>query len=176
MRISNDDDQTIDHLADLIIRYRMRLPIPRYWLRRTVAISAFLLVMIGGATGIIPSLSQIFSRVPVRVMAFIEGKPDRVLMQMVAEGQIRPARQTDIDQWILAAKLSDEERDNLSLYPDHAFVVLEDISLPGDMHGAHSRDFIIPAGVSPPAGEMAHNGYYFLENGTCLGGSSVCGH
>jgi len=171
-----ESDRQDDRLLDLIASYRRRLPVPRYWLRRSVVVALVGLWLIAGLVGLTPTIPELLRHYSVRVEAFVDGEPDKILTQMVADGEIRPARQSDIDQWVAAAKLTAEERSNASLHADHAFVVLKEIRVPRNMYGAHSRDFYIPAGVSPPTGDMAHKGYYFLETGTCLEGvSSICG-
>ena len=122
-----------------------------------------------------PGWSNFAPDLKERVAQLAEKGPEPALARMVAGGAIRPARQSDIDGWIRVARLTDKERSNLSLYAEMTYVVLKPIRLPGDMYGAHSREFIIPTGVPfPENGKPSHNGYYFMEGGTCIGGSSVC--
>ncbi|HVH48482.1 MAG TPA: hypothetical protein VM760_01200 [Sphingomicrobium sp.] len=165
-----------DGETNLLVRYRQQLPIPRYWLRRSFFISVLALTAWGGATGALPTLPALWDGIRDRAAEMVENDPEPALMRMVEDGKIRPARQSDIDRWLSAAQLDEESRRNLSLYPDHSFVVLERIRLPGDMYGAHSRSFIIPPGVPLPSGETAHNDFYFMASGTCVGSAPGCGH
>ena len=171
--LSPDEDHGPDR-RNAIVRYRERLPVPRYWLRRTGFVALLTGLTIAGANGALPTLPGMWTQASEKIAAMTDRNPDRILLRMVADGEIRPARQSDIDQWLAAARLSEHERRNLSLYTDFSFVVLKPITLPSNMYGANSRAFLIPAAVQVPQGKMAHNTYFFLENGTCLG--ALCPH
>ena len=150
---------------------RRRLPIPRYTLRKISFLFGLGILTIASAQG----SSNIAADLKERVAQVAEDGPEPALARMVSSGAIRPARQRDVDAWIRVAHLTEEERRNLSLYSDMTYVVLMPVRLPGNMYGAHSREFIIPAGVPfPENGRPSHNGFYFMESGTCIGGSSAC--
>ena len=150
---------------------RRRLPIPRYTLRKIGFLFGLGILTIASAQG----SSNIAAQMKEQVAQLAEKGPEPALARMVSSGAIRPARQRDLDAWIRVADLTEEERHNLSLYSDMTYVVLRPVRLPGEMYGAHSREFIIPVGVPfPENGRPSHNGFYFMENGTCIGGSSAC--
>ena len=150
---------------------RRRLPIPRYTLRKIGFLLCLGILTVGSAQG----SSNLAADLKERVEQLAEKGPEPSLARMVASGAIRPARQRDIEEWIRVARLTEEERRNLSLYADMTYVVLKPIRLPGHMYGAHSREFIVPAGVLlPENGKPSHNGFYFMESGTCIGGPSAC--
>ena len=45
-------------------------------------------------------------------------------------------------------------------------MVLDEITLPPGLFGAHRRDFIIPSGVPKPKGPKAHCTFYYLKDHT----------
>jgi hypothetical protein len=81
--------------------------------------------------------------------------------QLIDRGDIRPARASDWHQW---QRVSGEKADGFL----DAYVVLRRTALPRGMYGAHSKAFIIPAGVPLPADPGSHNQYYRLKDGTCV--------
>jgi hypothetical protein len=99
---------------------------------------------------------------------------DDGLRQLIDDGDIRPATQADVNAWQTAASRR-LQTGNLApyrskdLYLESTYVVLRDIQLPPNMYGAHSRSFIIPAGVPLPKDPGSHNSYYLLGSGTCIG-------
>ena len=100
----------------------------------------------------------------------IRPSPEPILHELVAQGALRPARQTEVDAWKKRAGITEEG----VLYAERTFVVRRAVTLPPNMHGAHSRDFLIPPGVPLPRDDRSsHNGFY-LADGTCLGTGSHC--
>ena len=156
------------------IAARRHVPVPKYWLRRTAFVGMFAYISIAGLLGALPTLPELWERASESVVGVFDDNPEAALLRMVEQGKIRPARQADLDEWKSKAQLTDEDRRNLSLYQEDSFVVLESIRLPGGMYGAHSRSFFIPAGVPIPRGERAHNDFYLLKNGTCVGSAPGC--
>ena len=133
----------------------------------------FAYVAVAGSLGALPTLPELGSSLWDTVSS-VNDTPEERLLGLVEKRKIRPARQSDIDQWFDKAGLSKEEQANASLYVHDSFVVLEAIRLPGNMYGAHSKAFIIPDGVPLPKGEPAHNSFYLMKNGTCIGAGSNC--
>jgi len=46
------------------------------------------------------------------------------------------------------------------------YVVLDEITLPPGLFGAHRRDLIVPSGVPKPKGPKAHCTFYYLKDHT----------
>jgi hypothetical protein len=165
----------MDRDRHVISDMRRRIPVPRYTLRKIGFLLSIGAVTMAGAQGALPGWSSFSADLRERIVQVREDSPEQALARMVADGAIKPARQADIDNWVRVARLSDKERGNLSLYPEMTYVVLEPIRLPSDMYGAHAREFIIPSGVPlPENGRPSHNGFYFMQSGACIGGSSAC--
>lgn len=96
------------------------------------------------------------------------------LIQLIAEGALRRATERDVAAWNAAATrfspaghLAPVRSDYLSAR--NAYVVLRPTTLPRGMYGGHSTNFIVPAGVAAPTDPGSHNGFYFVEDGTCRG-------
>lgn len=88
--------------------------------------------------------------------------------QLIREGKIRPAGTSDIEHWASAAvKNNNSARHRMR--PGSTYVILKNIQFPRGMYGAHSKAFILSEHVSMPAGDIAHNAVYLLENGVCEG-------
>jgi hypothetical protein len=83
------------------------------------------------------------------------------IRQLIERGDIRPARSSDWTQW---QRVSGEKPDTFL----DGYVVLRRTELPRGMYGAHSRAFLIPAGVPLPSDPGSHNRYYRLKDGTCV--------
>jgi hypothetical protein len=105
---------------------------------------------------------------PVQVLAGQKG-----LDQLVTSGKLRPATQDDIEAWLDKAS-NKYKRFNPSLRVEHrmragrTYVVLDRVTLPDGLYGAHSRSFIIPNGVPMPDGPKGHNDFYLMD-GTATG-------
>lgn len=90
------------------------------------------------------------------------------IRQLIREGKIRPAGTSDIEHWASAAvKNNNSARHRMR--PGSTYVILKNIQFPRGMYGAHSKAFILSEHVSMPAGDIAHNAVYLLENGVCEG-------
>ena len=103
--------------------------------------------------------SQLRSSGPVQQGGLLPG--DQGLRQLMEQGAIRPAKSADWAQW---QRVSGEKPDTFL----DAYVVLRSTEVPRGMYGAHSRAFIIPAGVPLPSDPGSHNRYYRLKDGTCV--------
>ena len=82
----------------------------------------------------------------------------RGVEELARQGKIRAATQEDLDNWMAGSGES-----GLRLQPGGAYVVLGQITLPPGLFGAHSRTFIIPAGVPLPAGPKGHCSFLLLD-------------
>jgi hypothetical protein len=89
---------------------------------------------------------------------------DRGIDALQRQGKLRPATAADVAQW------SGDSRQQSSLASGlgvgSVYVVLDDITLPPGLFGAHRRDLIIPAGVPKPKGPKAHCTFYYLKDHT----------
>lgn len=92
----------------------------------------------------------------------------RGVEQLIKEGKLRRATQEDIDSWV--AKASEEyKRLNPDLRVEHrmrlgrTLVVLDKLTLPNGMYGAHSAAFIVPSDVPFPDGPRCHNEFYMMD-------------
>jgi hypothetical protein len=90
---------------------------------------------------------------------------NRGLDELQHQGKIRPATPEDVDAWRDGARTRDPEL-VVRLYPETAYVVLDDIELPPGLFGAHSRMFIIPSDVSKPKGPKGHCQFFYMKDYT----------
>lgn len=96
---------------------------------------------------------------------------------LVADGSLRVATQTDIDEWnekataaLKSGHLAAFKAENLER--PHAYVVLKSIKLPEQKF---PRSFIIPIGIEIPGDNSKFGGgLYFMETGTCGGQARNC--
>ncbi len=80
---------------------------------------------------------------------------------LVEAGKLRPATMGDID---LLVDLESEAFQDLApgirvqtqLMPQFTYVVLDALTIPPGLHGAHSRNFIVPNGIPWPEGDPGH--------------------
>jgi len=79
-------------------------------------------------------------------------------------GKIRLATARDVAAW----SGDKAQQSKLASYVGmgRVYVVLEEITLPSGLYGAHGRDFIIPLGVPKPKGPKAHCSFYYLKDHT----------
>ncbi len=79
-------------------------------------------------------------------------------------GKIRLATARDVAAW----SGDKGQQSKLASYVGmgRVYVVLEEMTLPSGLYGAHGRDFIIPAGVPKPKGPKAHCSFYYLKDHT----------
>jgi hypothetical protein len=79
-------------------------------------------------------------------------------------GKIRLATARDVAAW----SGDKGQQSKLASYVGmgRVYVVLEEVTLPAGLYGAHGRDFIIPAGVPKPKGPKAHCSFYYLKDHT----------
>jgi hypothetical protein len=97
---------------------------------------------------------------------------DELILDLVAEGTLRPATAHEIDDWLKKAQNPEIDRAWLS---SDALVALRPFETPRGMYGAHSRIFLIPPGQELPAGVgESHNTVLLMDNGTCLGTLPGC--
>jgi hypothetical protein len=108
--------------------------------------------------------------------------PSNGAMQTLLEmGVVRPATEADIDGWNRQAT-ANLSTANIAAYKSEylrlgsTYVVLAPFTMPDGMHGAHSRDFIVPTGIAQPYDRGSHNSYYFMQSGTCFGTAPDCQH
>ncbi len=110
-------------------------------------------------------------------MQAVSGLTDRLpgaerLAMLEKSGDIRRATIADIEDWKTHA-LPESAYEAETLFPGSTYVVQRPFAVPDGMHGAHSRNFIIPRGIQPPIDMGSHNGYFRMEDGTtCIG--STC--
>ena len=92
------------------------------------------------------------------------------LVQLEQSGVIRPPRPEEVAAWIEGAsrpfrsKLSPDFRLRMAF----DYVVTRDTLLPAGLYGAHSKNFLVLAGVSPPRGKPGH-GCLALADGFQVG-------
>lgn len=133
-------------------------------------------IVLAAQLGLLPGPLQAVRSGVDTVRAILDPDPDGELRRLVDAGDLRPARAADVEAWIKASKLSPDGGE-VSLYPEHAYVVLAPVTLPRNMHGAHSRSFIVPADMPiPTERERSHNDFYLLASGTCVGSAPGCSH
>ena len=79
-------------------------------------------------------------------------------------GKIRLATARDVAAW----SGDKAQQSKLASYVGmgRVYVVLEEVTLPSGLYGAHGRDFIIPVGVPRPKGPKAHCSFYYLKDHT----------
>jgi hypothetical protein len=95
------------------------------------------------------------------------------LDQLVLEGKLRLATPADIDAWLDKAsekykRFNADLRISSIMRVGRTYVVLDAVTLPDGLFGAHRADFIIPDGVAFPTGERGHSGFYRMD-GTAEG-------
>ena len=111
----------------------------------------------------------------------IEGyvKPDRPLAgrnaldYLVQEKKLRLATKADIELWVEKAsekykRFNPELRVKTYMRVGRTYVILDKLTLPNGLFGAHSRAFIIPYGAPFPTGPRCHNTFYEMD-GTATG-------
>ena len=89
---------------------------------------------------------------------------------LLKQGKIRLASPYDIDAWIEVAHekyKGDKANIRNHMRLGATYVILEEIPLPDELHGAHAVSFIIPKEVKKPTGPYGHNRFYFMEGGFC---------
>jgi hypothetical protein len=89
---------------------------------------------------------------------------DKGIAALQRMGKIRLATQQDVAAW--AGDKGQQSRLVSSVGAGRVYVVLEEVTLPLGLYGAHSRDFIIPAGVPKPKGPKAHCSFSYLKDHT----------
>jgi len=104
--------------------------------------------------------------------------PDRPLVgqpaldELAKARKLRPASMVDIGAWLEASKnrglLPTRDAVLFPLRVGKTYVVLEKVTLPDDLYGAHARAFIIPNDIPFPNGPRCHNSYYRMD-GTVTG-------
>ncbi|MHC4597507.1 MAG: hypothetical protein ACYS47_00730 [Planctomycetota bacterium] len=92
----------------------------------------------------------------------------RGLNRLVAEGKLRLATQEDIEAWVDKAsekykRFNPDLSVEASMRVGTTYVVLEKLTLPNGLYGAHSRDFIIPVGMDFPDGPRCHNSFFRMD-------------
>ena len=89
---------------------------------------------------------------------------DRGIDALQRQGKLRVASAADVSGW--AGDSAQQSRLASGLRLGSVYVVLDDITLPPGLFGAHRRDFIIPSGVAKPKGPKAHCTFYYLKDHT----------
>jgi len=79
-------------------------------------------------------------------------------------GKIRLATARDVAAW--SGDKGQQSKLASSVGMRRVYVVLEEVTLPSGLYGAHGRDFIIPADVPKPKGPKAHCSFYYLKDHT----------
>jgi len=97
----------------------------------------------------------------------------RGLDELVGAGFLRPATPQDVAAW------QDQASQELRRYDPSAraaflrglatYVVLKPVTLPDGLYGGDSVVFIVPEGVSLPAGPRGHNTFYLMGQSRCQG-------
>jgi len=97
------------------------------------------------------------------------------LAQLKAQGLIRPARTTDLDDWLANYEPRGEfdpdryrQRLDLKFRMQKAFVINDTTDVPNDMYGANSALFLVASGVPEPGGDLGHNTFLYAD-GRCVG-------
>ncbi len=96
------------------------------------------------------------------------------IRQLMAEGALRPADTADIAKLTLVLTRASPTGYLAPVRPERlrsgaTYVVQSAVIMPRGMYGAHSRSFIVPAGVPMPVDPGSHNTYYRLDTGACTG-------
>jgi hypothetical protein len=92
-----------------------------------------------------------------------------VLTAVEERGDIRRAKWSDIEAWKSRAAADDRYEAEMMM-PGDTYVVVRPFTVPNGMHGAHSRNFIVPAGVAAPIDPGSHNRYFEMDDGSsCMG-------
>jgi hypothetical protein len=89
---------------------------------------------------------------------------DRGIDALQRQGKLRPATAADVASW--AGDSAQQSRLASGLGVGSVYVVLDEITLPPGLFGAHRRDLIIPSGVPRPKGPKAHCTFYYLKDHT----------
>jgi hypothetical protein len=89
----------------------------------------------------------------------------RGIEELHRRGMIRLATQEDIDAWMAGAKKHHPDQ-YARLYTGSTYVVLEPITLPPGLFGAHAQAFIIPAAQARPDGPKGHCQFYYMKDFT----------
>jgi len=104
------------------------------------------------------------------------------LKQLEEEGAIRPATQADVDEWMTKAaepyrKLDPNYKPRVRLggtYFGRTYVVTKQTTLPRDLRGDASANFIVPAGVPNPELLDGTPQMFFVATGGCSGHQEFC--
>ncbi len=99
---------------------------------------------------------------------------------LVEQGVLRAAKNSDIKAWLKAhrkkrALSAAKHRSEDIPAPENfhsTYVIMKNFTYPSGLYGAHSVNFILPAGVPKPSGNPGHCGLYKIEDGSCTGGSA----
>jgi hypothetical protein len=105
------------------------------------------------------------------------GSSEEMLQELVQEGKLRPATHSEVRAWFALARINgNDELDDPDLYDFMTtYVLTKPVTLPRGMYGAHSKQFIVPAGGQIPFGAIdSHNAFMFAENGACVGALPGC--
>ena len=100
------------------------------------------------------------------------------LEQLFARGQLRPATQTDIDDYNAAATAA--QPDGRPPYIDRnlkrgrVYVVLQPVVVSLKWNVISGRNLIVPAGVAPPNDPFPLFSYYFIATGRCTEPGGKC--
>ena len=89
---------------------------------------------------------------------------DRGIDALQRQGKLRLATAADVARW--TGDSTQQSRLASGLGVASVYVVLDEITLPPGLFGAHRRDFIIPSGVPKPKGPKAHCTFYYLKDYT----------
>jgi hypothetical protein len=89
---------------------------------------------------------------------------DRGIDALQRQGKLRLATAADVARWTGDRAQQSKLASGLGL--GSVYVVLDEITLPPGLFGAHRRDFIIPSGVPKPNGPKAHCTFYYLKDHT----------
>jgi hypothetical protein len=128
---------------------------------RTDAESDLVLYPPGGFREI--DAATIVSPVPVLTPETFPGEAG--LIQLESSGAIRPARRTEINEFIdgvskpFRSKLSPDYRMHMSF----DYVVTREVMLPPGLYGAHNKSFMVLRGVPAPRGHVGHGCLAFMD-------------
>ena len=98
---------------------------------------------------------------------------EEALDELVQAKKLRLATTADIAAWVDKAsekykRFNQDLRVSTRMRVGRSYVVLDKLTLPGGLFGAHSRAFIVPDDVPFPAGPSCHNTFYKMD-GTATG-------